>query len=172
MHRIDADGHVANAFSDGDEGLGVPGTKVDAAWLNAAQEEICNLLEELGVTLTKGVNTQLRGAVAPNIAKAWAKVQLGATPTILKSFNIDSVAYEDAGLTLRITWDIAFPDANYAPFPSFQPGATYFPFVYDQQAGSIAIRLIDATASPTPWTAADLSALATTARLSVLAFDQ
>jgi len=71
MHRTDADGAAPGGlFTDGDRGLGVPGTKVDAAWLNASQEELCNLLERLGVTLVKGVNTQLRDVLDTLLPKA------------------------------------------------------------------------------------------------------
>lgn len=71
MHRIDADAHVANQFSDGNPTTGTPGTKVDSAWLNAVQEEVCNLLvTALGVALVKGTNNQLSTALAPVIAKA------------------------------------------------------------------------------------------------------
>lgn len=63
MHRIDADAHVANQFSDGDAGLGLPGTTLDAAFLNAVQEEIAGTVEAAGVTLEKGTNTQLLAAI-------------------------------------------------------------------------------------------------------------
>jgi hypothetical protein len=63
MHRIDSNGSVGGAFSDGNPGTGTLGTKVDAAWSNAVQEEICNLIEGLGITLVKGTNTQLRSAI-------------------------------------------------------------------------------------------------------------
>ncbi len=62
MHRTDGDGHSSNHFTDGNPGTGVPGTKVEENWLNAVQEEICNLLEGMGVTLVKGTNDQLLDA--------------------------------------------------------------------------------------------------------------
>lgn len=64
MHRIDADAHVGNQFSDGNPTTGAPGTKVDANWLNAVQEEICTLLEACGITLVKGANQLVAAAVA------------------------------------------------------------------------------------------------------------
>ncbi|MGI5862879.1 MAG: hypothetical protein ACOX6T_12580 [Myxococcales bacterium] len=60
MHRIDTADSVYGLFSDGSEVTGVPGTLVDAAWLNAVQEELATAIEGLGGTLTKGTNTQLR----------------------------------------------------------------------------------------------------------------
>jgi hypothetical protein len=62
MHRTDATDNVANLFADPDPGTGRLGTKVDAAIMNAFQEELCNLIEAMGVTLVKGTNTQLRDA--------------------------------------------------------------------------------------------------------------
>jgi hypothetical protein len=63
MHRIDADGHVSNEFDDGDPGIPTQPTMVDAAWLNAVQEEIANVVEDAGITLVKNTNTQLREAI-------------------------------------------------------------------------------------------------------------
>jgi hypothetical protein len=59
MHRTDAARNVANLFVDKDIGAGTRGTVVDADWLNAVQEELCNFIEDLGGTLVKGTNTQL-----------------------------------------------------------------------------------------------------------------
>lgn len=63
MHRIDADSHVANMFDEGDPGVPRNPTQVDADWLNAVQEEICNAITNAGITLVKGTNTQLRSAL-------------------------------------------------------------------------------------------------------------
>lgn len=72
MHRIDADAHVAHAFSDGDPGIGQPGTRMDAAWANAVQEEIAGFIESRGLVLTKGDHTQLAAAIATYFpAVAW-----------------------------------------------------------------------------------------------------
>jgi hypothetical protein len=62
MHRTDGTDNVANLFADPDPGTGRLGTKVDAAIMNAIQEELCNLLEGMGVILVKGTNTQLLAA--------------------------------------------------------------------------------------------------------------
>lgn len=63
MHRIDADAHVANMFDEGDPGVPRAPTQVDADWLNAVQEELCNAITNAGITLVKGTNTQLRSAL-------------------------------------------------------------------------------------------------------------
>jgi hypothetical protein len=62
VHRIDAEGNVAGLFTEGDPGQAIPATVVSAAWSNDLQEEICNLLEAMGITLVKGNRTQLRDA--------------------------------------------------------------------------------------------------------------
>jgi hypothetical protein len=62
MHRVDTDYSVDGSFSDGNQTTGAPGTRVDAAWLNAVQEEIANVIEAAGLTLAKGTNNQLVAA--------------------------------------------------------------------------------------------------------------
>lgn len=63
MHRIDSSGNVAGAWSNGTPPL-TPGTAMDAAWFNAVQEEVINIIEtHAGITLVKGTNTQLWSAL-------------------------------------------------------------------------------------------------------------
>lgn len=64
MHRVDADGHVGNLFDEGDPAVPTNPTQVDAAILNAFQEELANAVEGGGVTLVKGTNTQLATVLA------------------------------------------------------------------------------------------------------------
>ncbi len=59
MHRIDSVNNVANKFKD----TPTPGTKVSASWLNAVQEELCNVIEASGVDLSKPDNDQLLQAI-------------------------------------------------------------------------------------------------------------
>jgi hypothetical protein len=59
MHRIDSKRSVSGMFSGGDPARGIPGTVVDAPWLNAIQEELAALVEDLGGTLVKGTNDQI-----------------------------------------------------------------------------------------------------------------
>lgn len=63
MHRIDADGHVNNLFVDENVPEGQEATVVDAAIMNAIQEEISNTVEGAGLELEKGNNTQLLEAI-------------------------------------------------------------------------------------------------------------
>lgn len=63
MHKIDSDGHLNNQFTNGDPQAGTPATVLDAAWLNAIQTELVNVVEGAGITLEKGTNTQLLAAL-------------------------------------------------------------------------------------------------------------
>jgi hypothetical protein len=68
MHRIDADAHINNTFSEGSPTTGMPGTKISASWLNAVQEEIANAIEAAGLALNKASNEQLVAAFAAFVA--------------------------------------------------------------------------------------------------------
>ena len=102
MYRIDADGHVANLFSDGDPSLGVPGTKVPAEWMNAVQEELCAILAAAGVALVKATSNQLAAALGLLArAQTWTakqnftagascSVEPTATTDVARKYDIDS----------------------------------------------------------------------------------
>lgn len=62
MHRVDAPGSVTGLFSDGNPAIGQQATQVRAAWLNDLQENICYLIEQAGIALEKGDETQLKAA--------------------------------------------------------------------------------------------------------------
>lgn len=51
-------------FTKGNPGLAIPATVVDDDWLNAAQEELCNVILGAGIALSKTVRTQLRDAIS------------------------------------------------------------------------------------------------------------
>lgn len=59
MQRTDALDNVNGMFSDGNPEQGKQATVIDAKWLNNVQEEICNLLEDNGVTLDDDNDEQL-----------------------------------------------------------------------------------------------------------------
>lgn len=56
MQRVDSDSEL---FTDGNPATGVVGTRVKAAWLNAVQEEIANVVENAGLTLDADDDEQL-----------------------------------------------------------------------------------------------------------------
>lgn len=78
MHRIDADAHVSNQFSNGDAGIGQPGTKVDADWLNAVQEELVAVITGRGIALVKGTTNQLETALR---TRTWTDLTPGTNWT-------------------------------------------------------------------------------------------
>lgn len=80
MHRIDTAGHVGNRFSDGNPAIGQQATVVDAAFLNAIQENIAGVIEGAGIALLKGDETQLYDAVTALIAGV-VGTGGGSTPT-------------------------------------------------------------------------------------------
>ncbi|MCU0919032.1 MAG: phage tail protein [Burkholderiaceae bacterium] len=64
MHRIDTPSAApGNQFTEGSPGLGVPGTAVSAAFLNALQEEIAGVIEGAAIVLSKPNNGQLLQAI-------------------------------------------------------------------------------------------------------------
>ena len=63
MYKIDSVGSVNGQFSDGNYEAGEKGTKVPARWLNALQDEICNLITKSGGTLNKYDKLQIRSAL-------------------------------------------------------------------------------------------------------------
>lgn len=63
MHRIDGPGHLHNRFADGNARKGHEGTVVKAAWLNAVQEELINVIEVAGLSPNKNDDTQLLQAI-------------------------------------------------------------------------------------------------------------
>lgn len=64
MHRIDTKGAAAGGqFQDGNPFAEIASTVVDAAWLNAVQENVARFIESRGLTLTKGDHDQLTEAI-------------------------------------------------------------------------------------------------------------
>jgi len=68
MKRIDTATKATDLFGTGKHGFkdgqppGVASTRLDAAWFNAAQEEICRLLEGMGMDIVPGTFDQMRQA--------------------------------------------------------------------------------------------------------------
>ena len=80
MHRIDTPGSSGGDFVDRDPVGGIPGTVIDAAHKRAVQEELVFVIEQAGIVLAKGTNTQLRAAIQKMITDAQKRIQIdGAT---------------------------------------------------------------------------------------------
>jgi hypothetical protein len=63
MHRINTEGNVNGLFVDGDPVGGQEATVVDAAWLNAMQEEPVRVILAAGLALDPNNNAQLYAAL-------------------------------------------------------------------------------------------------------------
>lgn len=106
MHRIDSSGATAdNLFTNGDPTSGVQPTMVDADWLNAVQENICQAIEAAGLVLAKGDGTQLADAILAFIASHVPAPELATE--------------EAAGISRRSTMDEAL--AGVATTPHITP---------------------------------------------------
>lgn len=81
MYRIDAPGATEdNRFTDGNPATGTPATVVEAAWLNAVQEEIIAVLVEAGITPSKLSTTQLRDAIIAIATGGGSTIVASAVP--------------------------------------------------------------------------------------------
>lgn len=107
MHRIDDPSAVTaipvplqpgtpGYFTDGSPTIGEDATIVRADWANAVQEEICNVIESAGITLSKTDRTQLLQALAK-----LTRLRLTAPITFYVSTTGDDTA---DGLTLATAW--------------------------------------------------------------------
>lgn len=64
MHRIDVPSATPDhLFTEGSPTGGVPATVVSDDWLNDVQENICNVIEQAGLPLTKGRKQDLTDAI-------------------------------------------------------------------------------------------------------------
>ena len=82
MHKIDTPSADNGQFVDKDSSLGIDGTVVDASWLNAVQNEICNMIEGAEITLNKQSVVQLRDAVESFIHSKSLKTVVHASSVV------------------------------------------------------------------------------------------
>jgi hypothetical protein len=69
MHKVDSSGATgANEFTNGNPGLGIPRTRLEAKYMNALMYEAVNVVVNSGQTLTDTDNTQLIQAVPFSVA--------------------------------------------------------------------------------------------------------
>ena len=77
MHRIDAPGFApGNLFTEGNPSLSILATEVSDDWLNDVQEELSVFIESRGITLVKGLQTQLRDAILDAIGGGGSQIKL------------------------------------------------------------------------------------------------
>lgn len=70
MQRIGGAGNINGLFVAEDVSLSRPPTAITADWLNSMQEEVATVVEQAGLALDPGSNTQLYEAIAALIAAA------------------------------------------------------------------------------------------------------
>lgn len=89
MHRIDSDGSVGGLYSEGVPSV-VEATEADAGAMNAIQEELCKLVEDLPTpgagTLVKGTHDQVHDALIATFGR------LGAENTWTQEQTLDGGA--------------------------------------------------------------------------------
>jgi microcystin-dependent protein len=78
MHRIDTDGNDNGLFREGNPQIGQGGTILDAAFLNAVQEEIVGVIEGADIELDKEDHGQLLAAIEARITAALAPAMAAA----------------------------------------------------------------------------------------------
>jgi hypothetical protein len=102
MHRIDAPGATgANLFTEGNPALGIPATEVSDDWLNDVQEELCNLIENQGITLVKGNQNQLENAIFGMIGGGGTNIKIdpllnNTADQIITGLVFDKTSYKGA----------------------------------------------------------------------------
>lgn len=122
----EADGASTGYFRDGDPGAGEQATQVTADWLNAVQEEIVNVIDEVGAVLDKTDRTQLLTAIQSLIgtqgkykytngaaATTWTITHnLGSVDHIIQCFDTSEVlltpdSITRAANTTTVVWSVA-----------------------------------------------------------------
>lgn len=96
-------------FTKGNPSLGVPATIVDDDWANAMQEEVCNVIEGAGITLSKTTRNQLLQAIEIISQKdiALYTTSTSAANTYTATLSPVPAAYTEGMLTF-----VKFTNAN------------------------------------------------------------
>lgn len=77
MERIDHPTAASGLFTEGNPATSTPATTVTAKYLNDVQEEICNVIEDAGITLDGDSQVQLKAAIASMISTAVSGIEGG-----------------------------------------------------------------------------------------------
>lgn len=101
MHRIDSSTRKQDKFGAGKDGFTegqpgfIPATETTDDWHDEVQEEICNVIEDMGITLVKGTHDQLLTALElagiRSALNSWSPVQFDS----FKAFPLRSIACGD-----------------------------------------------------------------------------
>jgi hypothetical protein len=115
---VDLYGVGKHGFKDGNLGLGIVPTDMDAAWCNGLQEEVVNCIETAGLVATGATLTQLRDAIAIAVRlQSAAYASAGGTADALTGIYAPVVPALVNGLTLYVRAALA----NATTTPTFAP---------------------------------------------------
>ncbi len=105
MHRIDTPGSVQGRFNDGNPAVGQQATQLLSPWFNDIQENVCHAIEQAGLVLDKGDQTQLLSAILALIAGV-VGTGGGAVPTT-RLVSTSGLASGGGALATDRTIDVA-----------------------------------------------------------------
>lgn len=124
MDKINGAGHVARRFVTEDAGLMRPPTEITAEWLNAVQDELVEVIEGAGLTLSGVDNTQLSRAIKTLFQKAGA-ISAAASGTV-DAITANFVPAVTA-LTEHLLLIVRAAGANTSATPTFTPASATIP---------------------------------------------
>jgi hypothetical protein len=123
MDRINTDTKAENlfgagkhGFKDGDLGLGIEATDLDAQWFNDAQEELIAVIEAAGLVPAVDVRTQIRQAIKRIAGGNVTTVNAGNSPLVLTADNAGLVIMDASAGNISAT----LPAANVLSAMSFK----------------------------------------------------
>jgi len=125
MHLIDAAGHVGNQFVHEDPATNRPPTEIDAAWLNAVQNELASAINGFGLELDKGTHAQLFTAISRAIDEATkAAAAMVTTYTVVPAvYKAWMIAVTQPHMRV-MTWN----GTKYVRAPWHQPGMVLYSY--------------------------------------------
>jgi hypothetical protein len=152
-------------FTDGNPGSGVAATIVDDDWLNAVQEELCNIVTGAGGTLSKTVRNQVFTAIQSMIAAGTTSIPYdisGGASGALTSYQIvlELIAVRQTTFPASFTASAGY--LNTAPTASMT-------FVVAQNGTSVGTMVFAASSHTATFTAASTVILVAGDRLTVTA---
>ena len=72
MHKIDGQYNVGGEFVDGNSGAGINATRLNAKWFNTIQRELCNIVQDAGITLSDEDDAQVVKSIVNIVIKTIA----------------------------------------------------------------------------------------------------
>lgn len=109
MQKISASTSSANSsgeFTEGNPASGVPATLLKAAWLNAIQRELVNLVQGAGLVLSPADDSQVLKAIQALLTSAASWPKLTGKPSTISGFGIND-AFTKTEVTAAIQAAVA-----------------------------------------------------------------